>query len=402
MSVLIITQYFWPENFRINELVDKIKNKVDLEIITGEPNYPNGHIFLDYKKNKSFYNLYNGVKIHRVPIIPRRKNFFFLTLNYLSFCLSATIYSIFKFKKKKIKKIFFFGTSPLISSIPAIILSKIKGIKCDIWLLDFWPDTLYQFNFFKIKFIQIILNYICKKIYFSFDKIYVQSEEFKKILIERYKYNPNKIIYIPAWTEEIYNNKKKITNNKYKNIRKKIRIVFSGNLGHAQNIVRFIGLIKSIKNSNIKIFFIGDGIEKRNIKHAIEKYDLKNNIILTKSYKNERMPSILNDADFLLLILKDIIPFNITIPGKFQNYLGLGKPIISISNPVTHEIVTKNNLGIAFSQKNLNYIDLEKQISALYSNEEKYKFFSNNCINYSKNFYFKDNICLKILNEIKN
>ena len=61
LRILIVSQYFWPENFRINDLVRFLKNKnLDIEILTGKPNYPGGKVYDHYIKNpknfKSFYN----------------------------------------------------------------------------------------------------------------------------------------------------------------------------------------------------------------------------------------------------------------------------------------------------------------------------------------------------------
>ena len=197
MKILIISQYFWPENFRVNDLAEYLKKKNHkITVLTGVPNYPKGKIYNEYKINHKKFKRYKSIDIIRVPIIPRGSNYFTLFLNYLSFIISCTINGIFILKKKKYDIIFFFATSPIFSAIPAIIIGKIKKIPLSIWVLDLWPETLYQYKFFKIKIVDKILRFFIKKITQSFDVIFVQSPLF----ISKIKklFDNKKIIFLPA------------------------------------------------------------------------------------------------------------------------------------------------------------------------------------------------------------
>ena len=163
MKILIISQHFWPENFRINDLAKKLNENNSVTVLTGLPNYPNGTLYEEFKKNKKSFNNYFGIKILRIPIILRGKGFFKLFLNYLSFILSASSFVILKLRKEKYDKIFFFGSTPLTSCYPAILLSKLTKTELYIWLVDFWPNSLFQFSFFKLNIIQKILKFFTKK-----------------------------------------------------------------------------------------------------------------------------------------------------------------------------------------------------------------------------------------------
>ena len=102
LRILIVTQYFWPENFRINDLALYFSNKGHkITILTGQPNYPEGEIFPEFKKNKKKYQKLENIKIIRVPIIPRKKNIFFLFLNYLSFSISSIFFFYMEIEKSK-------------------------------------------------------------------------------------------------------------------------------------------------------------------------------------------------------------------------------------------------------------------------------------------------------------
>ena len=104
LKILLISQYFWPENFRVNEIVEYWKKKkFQVDIVTGSPNYPSGKIFPDYVLNKQKYNKFLGYSIYRLPIILRGSGTKIkLFLNYASFLLSSIIFVFFILKKKKI------------------------------------------------------------------------------------------------------------------------------------------------------------------------------------------------------------------------------------------------------------------------------------------------------------
>ena len=102
MRILIVSQYFWPENFRINEISDfLIKENFEVDVLTGSPNYPEGKVFKDFNENPIKYNSLNGAKIYRVPIITRGSSSpLNLFLNYISFLFSSITIGFFKLRKK--------------------------------------------------------------------------------------------------------------------------------------------------------------------------------------------------------------------------------------------------------------------------------------------------------------
>ena len=127
LNILIVSQYFWPENFRINELsYELMKSGNNVTVLTGYPNYPNGEIYKDFKQTPEIFNQYKGIEIIRVPVIPRGKKKAQLLANYLSFTLNATIIGAIKLFKYEFDTVFVFQTSPILVGIPSYIISFIK------------------------------------------------------------------------------------------------------------------------------------------------------------------------------------------------------------------------------------------------------------------------------------
>src|SRR6185312_4009468 len=144
MNVIIVTQYFWPESFRINELAIDLKNKGhEVTVLTGIPNYPRGSFYSGYGWFKKNRESFNGVNVVRVPLFARGKGGGVrLVLNYLSFAFFASLASCFIFRKEKFDAIFVFEPSPITVGFPALVLKKLKKIPILFWVQDLWPESL--------------------------------------------------------------------------------------------------------------------------------------------------------------------------------------------------------------------------------------------------------------------
>ncbi len=374
LKILVISQYFWPENFRINDLVQYLsKKKHKIEILTGIPNYPNGTIFNEFKNNKKIFSNYNGCKVYRVKHSLRKQGTFLnLLINFITFFLSATFYSIKNLRNKEYDYILVFGTSPITTAIVGIILSGFTKSKVILWVLDLWPDVLTDLKLLKNNILKKILHKIVNFIYKNSDIILCQSEAF----VEKIKTKSKKIIFY-TWPENISNKiecKKK--SSKYLNI------VFAGNIGQAQNLITVIRAAKILKNQNINWYFIGGGRNKENIVKYSKKFKLVN-VKFYKYQKLKNMKKYFDMADILLLSLIKGQATSNTIPGKFQTYLLFKKPILCHANGIVSNYVKKYHLGLCSNPDSSN--QLVRNILILHKAKQKNKldkFISNNNSNY--------------------
>ena len=180
MKILIVSQYFWPESFRINDVVSSLVEKgVVVDVLTGKPNYPDGIIFNGYSAwNCQIENKY-GSNIYRVPLIPRgNKSKIMLALNYLSFIFFGMIQGAWMVRKNKYDLVFVYGLSPILLSLPGVFISKIKGIQIILWVQDLWPESLMATKSINNKIVIVLVGKLVKWIYNSMDLILVQSKSF--------------------------------------------------------------------------------------------------------------------------------------------------------------------------------------------------------------------------------
>jgi len=385
MKILIVSQYFWPEYFRINDLAKELsKNKIEVDVLTGLPNYPHGKIFDTYKKNKKNYSKLNDINIYRIPLIPRLSGSnLALFFNYISFLISGLIFGIFKLRKKKYNYVITYATSPILVALISILICKIKKIKHFIWVQDLWPHVLNDLNILKKKsFFYKIFEKLVIFIYKNSDIILCQSTSYKKKIANLDNSLKDKLIYFPSWPEDQlhYIN---TDNNIFD--KKNLNILFTGNIGESQNFSFIIKIIKELKQANIIWHVIGEGREYKTLQNE-KKINNLDKLILYGIKKFEDIQSYFKQADLLLISLKKGETYESTIPGKFQTYLQYRRPMLGILGGETYNLIKKYELGIAYLDEN------EKFIASQLLNYQKNK--DTNIINV-KNFSILDKIFSK-------
>lgn len=347
IRLLVVSQHFYPEIFRINEVVTGLLNRgVSIDVFTGLPNYPHGKIYPGYEKSSLKAEKWNGVTIYRVPIFLRgNASTLSLLVNYISFILSAVFFSPFLLYKNKYNIIFCYATSPFIQVVPAIFLSWIKGARLIVNVQDLWPESISATGHIKNKLILRAIDYLVNWIYKKSDLLLVQSRSFETLI--RAKYSSAPILYWPNSVESIFLEGSNVDIKIDYDFSKKFTVLFAGNIGRAQSIETIVSAAEILKwNENIDILFVGDGSNKDFLLGSIKEKKLSN-IYWLGSYPLEAMPSLFAKASVLLASLSNQEIFSLTIPNKIQAYLAAGKPIIACMNGEGARIIELAGAGYA-------------------------------------------------------
>lgn len=399
MRILILSQYFWPENFIINDIANELsKRGHQITVLTSKPNYPEGYLFKSYTENPSQYDKYNLVNIIRVFSTQRRNNKFSLFFNYITFPLSASYYIIFKINKHDFDIVFTFQPSPIFSSIPALFFKFIKKTPYVIWVQDLWPETLLAMGFRKNTLLYKTVYFLSLFIYKNSKVLIVQSDSFRKNLERKIK---NKIYVIPNYCYiEPQNLKTQNATVLYRDT-KSFNIMFTGNLGTAQDIESIFKAILILKKDRyIKWHFVGSGRMLDWLNNKIQEENLYDIVFTYGNHPIEKMPSFIKDADCLLLSLKASEIFSLTIPAKLQFYLKCGLPILAMIDGEAAKIIKKSKTG--FVTEATNYLKLVQNIKKLRKlNKKELVEISKNGISYSNKYFNRDTILQQINDLIK-
>ncbi len=368
MRILIWSQYFWPENFRINEIVQQLSLQGNaLTVLTSKPNYPEGAIYPGYKAWGIDRESYSDAEVIRIPIIPRRKGSKLdLILNYLSFILSGYIFAPFALKNRKYSVVFVYAPSPLLQALPAIFIAWLKGAKLVIWVQDLWPDALEATGFVKNKWVLKAAGVVVKFIYKHADSILIPSEAFRPS-IEPFVSDKNSIIYLPNPADDL-TVMKETTPKATKiaqDISKYFSLIYAGNIGHAQSVETIIQAANLlISYPEIKFYLVGSGNRAKTISTMIEDQKLEN-VVMVGQFPYSDMGAIFAVSSGLILSLKNYDSLSKTIPSKLQSYLSAGKPIIGSLNGEGKRLISEIRTG--FSSPAEDPKSLADQVLKLYT-----------------------------------
>ncbi|WP_375666436.1 glycosyltransferase family 4 protein [Stutzerimonas kunmingensis] len=346
MKILIWTQYFWPETFHINQLVGELeKQGMQVTVLTGKPNYPDGRIFDGYRALGIQTEYRGGIEIIRLPIRARGKGAATgLILNYLSFVFSGYCLALWALRRKKFDVIFVYAPSPLLQALPAIFFSWAKGVPLALWVQDIWPDALRSTGYIKNRYSLSVISYLVKYIYRYSDSILIQSEGFRDSVL-RYCNDNRKVSFFPNSAEEF--SASQVASSDWSNVSRYFSVVFAGNIGVAQSCYTILEAARRLKDvEGIRFFIVGSGSMESSIAQRVIDEKL-HNVELLGRVSSKDVSAIYAASSVLLLTLKADPALSSTVPSKFQSYLAAGKPIIASCNGQVAKLLEDAGAGLS-------------------------------------------------------
>lgn len=348
MRILIVTQYFWPENFRINDLALGLRERGhEVTVYTGKPNYPEGRFFPGYRFFGRSSEDYHGVRVVRVPLLPRgRGGRVGLVANYLSFAALGSLLAPFR-GGGPCDIIFVYEPSPITVGLPALVLKWIKRAPVLFWVQDLWPESLSATGAVRSPWILRAVDKLAQFIYRHCDLVLVQSEAFTPYL-QAQGVPEHKIRYYPNSAEALYRPVAAGLQDERQLLPQGFRVMFAGNIGAAQDFETIIGAAERLRDtSDIHWTIVGDGRLYDWVDREIERRGLRGTMHLIGRHPVESMPHFFALADVMLVTLKDEPVFARTTPAKIQSYLACGRPIVGALNGEGARIIGVSGAGIA-------------------------------------------------------
>ena len=387
MKILIISQYFYPEEFKINDLSREFVSRGHhVTVLTGKPNYPQGEYFTGYQYEGVVKEDYFGAKVIRVPLRKRGagggKN---LALNYLSFVLNANKY--IRKNKMEFDAILVFEISPITQAYPALYCKKKYGGKVLLWVQDLWPESVTAAGGVTNKIVLGILDKMVKRIYKKCDVLLVQSEGFRESILSKGNF-ASKITFAPNWAEDLYLEKKPVNRESIASVMPEgFRVMFAGNVGNAQDVGAIIKAANEARgHQDIKWIIVGDGRARATVEAKAKELGLTGTVFFLGRHPMAEMPTFFSYADAMIVSLRDEYIFSLTIPAKTQSYMASGKPIVSMLNGEGNRIVEAAKCGLTAPSG--DYKKLAENVIAMYrmSSEEREQMGKNGLGYYLKHF----------------
>ena len=359
MKILIVSQYFYPEDFKVNDIAfDFVKRGHEVTVFTAKPNYPQGKFYQGYSFFGKSKETIDGVKIIRIPIIPRfNGKGKFLVFNYLSFIFFSFLFM--HRVKGNYDVVFSHLPSPLIAALPAVWFRKKFNAKLYLWVLDLWPETLQALLNLKEGIILKSLNKVIKYIYNKTDVVLISSNSYKKSILEKVDNKEKPIQFFPNWAESVFTQSiNEEDSEELPDFPEGFNVMFAGNIGDAQDFESILEAAKLTQNEGINWILVGGGRKLKWIQAEIESQAISN-VYLFGRHPLESMPLFFTKADAMLVSLKSDPVFSVTIPAKVQAYMASSKIILGMFDGEGKDLV--NQSGCGFAVEAGNYKELAKK-----------------------------------------
>jgi glycosyltransferase involved in cell wall biosynthesis len=389
VKILVVCQYFFPEQFRVNDICfELVKEGHEVTVLTGLPNYPSGIVDKKYSAIKNRKEIIKGVKVIRSWLLGRGKGAKGLALNYISFAITSTFNALFL--KKNFDVILVYQLSPITMALPGILLKKLTKKPLILYCHDLWPESIVSAGISTNSKTYIALLKLSKCIYKSADEIFTSSK-----LFEEYFNNVldihGRITHLPVYAESLFEN---IQSKERDDI---INLVFAGNIGEMQSVETIIYAANELKDDPyIKFHIVGDGSSRDKCEELKKHLGLKN-IIFHGQHPINDMTRFYEMADAFLITLKANKVISYTLPNKVQSYMAAGKPILGAIDGETQIVINEANCGLCAPAE--NYKELASKIKMFVSEKDNHSIYGRNARNYYDHNFSKK-IYMEKLNKL--
>ena len=345
MKILVVTQYFYPETFRVNTLVTELVNRGhNVTVLTGYPQYPQGKIYDGYGFNRPYDKVWNGARIERIKMRPRGKTPLGLLLNCYTFVREGKKWV--KRCKERYDAVYVFEVSPVTVGLPAVAYKKKFGTPIYFNVQDLWPENVEIVLGIHNKLVIGTINKIVDRIYSASDKILCSSNSFVENIANR-GVSKDKLVFWPQFCTEP--NLSQITKpecycDNYFNI------VFTGNIGEAQGLDLLVDAAERLKDTKVRWFLVGDGRAREKLQKRVDEKNLSNIVTFVGKVSEAEANIYIHFADCAYLSFQKNKLFDMTLPAKLQSYMACGTPILAAAGGESARVIKDAECGFVCEQ----------------------------------------------------
>ena len=392
--ILVISQYFYPESFRINDMATEwVKRGYEVTVLTGIPNYPMGEYFEGYSKDGPKEEEWNGIRVIHLPIEARHTGSIGMIKNYLSYVAEGRKWV----RKNDIKAnyVFTFEVSPMTQALVGVWYAKKQKIPHVLYVTDLWPENVEIITGIHNKLFLGSIQKMVDYIYKHCDRILTCSNSFIKA-IEKRKISSEKIEFWPQYAEDFY---KPLPDSTVSDIPQDgvFNMIFAGNIGYAQGLDILVKAAVALKDKGKTVRFniIGDGRYLAEFQTEIKDKQVENYFNFIPRKPAKEVPAYLAKGDALLITLSKSEVFSITIPAKTQSCFACGKPILVSADGEVQEIVREAGAGLSSNSEDVEGF-VNNVIAMSNMGKEELERYANNALAYSKTHFDKETLLSRI------
>lgn len=339
--ILVVTQHFWPENFRINDMVQGfMQDGFEVDVLCGLPNYPKGEWFDGYSQNGPWEENYGKAQVFRARELPRKGNTSLnIFLNYVSWPLYAA--GALGRLPGGYDAVFCFNTSPVLMCWPAILYAGKHHIPFTNYVLDLWPENLYSVLPIQNKLLRGIAQGVSDWLYKKADRLIAMSHPLQKRLCARTGKSADKVAVIPQYCEDFYAIPMEDAALR-EQFGGRFNLVFTGTFTPAQSLPTVLQAVKTARSGGaekLHLLLVGDGMSRNELETLVDELSMQDCVTFYGSVPATDIPKFTALANALIVSLSDSPDLGLTVPGKVASYMAAGKPVLASMDGAGHEAV---------------------------------------------------------------
>lgn len=337
MKILVVSQYYWPEPFRLSDICEELAARGhEVTVVTGVPNYPEGRIYPEYTHGRNRRQYRNGVEIRRTFTVGRRKNIPFRVINYYSFALSAAAFV--RGMKERFDVVLAYQSSPVMMAQAALDYGRRWQVPVLLYCMDLWPNSLRVGGIREGSLIYRYYQKVSEHIYRGADRILVSSRGFSSYLQENMGVEGSRLGYLPQYADNCFEPESPKKSHG-------LQLVFAGNVGAAQNLPVLLEAAALLKDDCPVIWHIvGSGSELESLKKLAAGLGLEN--VRFHGYRTgEALGEFYRMADAMVITLTADPLISMTLPMKMMSYLASGKPVLASANGEIAFVIREADCG---------------------------------------------------------
>lgn len=344
--LLVVTQHFRPENFRINDIVDGfLADGIAVDVLCGLPNYPKGEWFDGYSAAGPFFEEESGgAHVYRCREIPRKGNTSLrIFLNYVSWPLYAA--AALRRLPGGYDAVLCYNTSPVLMSWPAILAARRFRAPLTNYVLDIWPENLYSVLNVRSRALRWAAQAVSDWHYRRADRLIAMSPGLETRLRQRVgernrglcRGEKKRYAVIPQYCEDFYARPACDQALKARDAGR-FTVMFAGNFSPAQSLETALRAMARLLEAETPdaarpplrphLLLVGDGMSRPALERLAEELRLQNDVTFYGSVQPTEIPALAGAADALLVCLSDSPDLGLTIPAKLASCMAAAKPLL--------------------------------------------------------------------------
>ena len=341
MNVCIVSQCFYPDAFRINDIAFQLCAQGHrVKVITGLPDYDAGRIPDAYRFLRKRREVVRGVDILRLPILARGRGAPRRLLHYASFALVGWVYACFA--RRGADVVLTYQTSPVSQALPAVRLARRNRCPHILYCLDLWPESVKVWGMREDSAVFRAVRRVSRFLYRAADIVAVTSRPFAAYLRQVTDVPPESIVYLPQACEPLLEpvacqyDENGVTD-----------FLFAGNVGAAQDVGCLLRAAARLRErGGFHVHIVGDGSALPAVRAQCEALGLSSCVTFYGRKPPQEMPAFYRLADACVLTLSGDSFVGQTLPGKLQSYMSAGKPIVAATDGAAREVLADADCGL--------------------------------------------------------